>query len=134
MEKVVINNEPFRIKSLQYISPNVVKIDFYNEVPKEFGSISVFTDGGELASELYNFETVWKKEDKTVWLSNNKSVFPDTDLINYEIVDGNNSYYSKLSQLSDKLEETSEKLANTEEKLKMTQLAFAEYVSGAEGE
>lgn len=125
MEKIVINNEPFRIKSLQYISPNVVKIDFYNEVPTEFGSISVFTDGGELASELYNFETVWKKEDKTVWLSNNKSVFPDTDLIDYEIVDGNNSYYSKLNEISEKLEETAEKV-------KTTQLAFAEYMSESE--
>lgn len=125
MEKIVINNESFRIKSLQYISPNVIKIDFYNELPIEFGSISVFTDGGELASELYNFETVWKKEDKTVWLSNNKSVFPDTDLIDYEIVDGNNSYYSKLNEISEKLEETAEKV-------KTTQLAFAEYISESE--
>lgn len=126
MEKVVINNETFRIKSLRYVSPNVIKIDFYSETPSEFGNISVFTDGGELASELYNFNTVWKREDKTIWLSNNKSVFPDTDLIDYEIVDGNNSYYSKLSQLSDRLDETTEKIASTEEELTNTQLALTE--------
>ena len=121
MEKVVINNETFRIKSLRYVSPNVIKIDFYSETPSEFGNISVFTDGGELASELYNFNTVWKREDKTIWLSNNKSVFPDTDLIDYEIVDGNNSYYSKLNELSEKIASTEEELTNTQ--LALTELA-----------
>lgn len=121
MEKVVINNETFRIKSLRYESPNVIKVEFYDEIPETFGSISVFTEGGELASELYNFETVWKREDKTIWLSNNKSVFPDTDLIDYEIVDGNNSYYSKLNELSEKIASTEEELTNTQ--LALTELA-----------
>ncbi|MBS4900801.1 MAG: hypothetical protein KHZ87_08685 [Clostridiales bacterium] len=121
MERVEINNEFFNVNEIQYISPNVIKIDFNNEVPTEFGNISVFTSGGELTSELYNFETVWKKEDKTVWLSNNKSVFPDTDLIDYEIVDGNNSYYSKLNELSEKIASTEEELTNTQ--LALTELA-----------
>lgn len=72
----------------------------------------MLTDGGEECSKLIGFDTVWDQKDDITWVSNDKSVFPDTDLINSEIVNGDNSYYMRLSKQEEEL--TNLQLAITE--------------------
>ena len=125
MEKVKINGTEYPIKSATYTSNHVVKLEFAGQIPVKFGDLVILTEGGEISSDLKGFETIWKREDTTIWLSDNKTVYPDDDQVDLGTVDGE-TVYQKVSALEAKQTETTEKLANTEEELTNTQLALTE--------
>ena len=120
MEKVKINDSEYPIKSATFTSSHVVRIEFFDNVPNLFGDLVILTNGGEWASELKDFETIWKKEDKTIWLSDNKTIYPDDDTIELGEVDGE-TVYQKVAKLEEKQASTEEELTNAQ--LALTELA-----------
>ena len=122
MEKVKINGAEYPIKSATYTSNHVVKLEFAEQIPVKFGDLVILTDGGEVSSNLTGFETIWKREDTTIWLSDNKTVYPDDDQIELGTIDGE-TVYQKVSALETKVKET-------EKELSTAQLAIAELVEG----
>ena len=124
MEKVRIGDTTYPIRGASYAGKHVIKINFYDEVPNEFGDLIILTESGDISSDLKGFNTVWKKEGTAVWLSDNKTVYPDDDIVDIGITDGE-TVYQKLAQLEDRVNDNTEKV-------KVTQLAFAEYISESE--
>ena len=122
MEKVKINGAEYPIKSATYTSNHVVKLEFADQIPVKFGDLVILTEGGEISSDLKGFETIWKREDTTIWLSDNKTVYPDDDQVELGTVDGE-TVYQKVSVLETKVKETEKELSNA-------QLAIAEIVEG----
>ena len=122
MEKVKINGTEYPIKSATYTSNHVVKLEFAGQIPVKFGDLVILTEGGEISSDLKGFETIWKREDTTIWLSDNKTVYPDDDQVELGTVDGE-TVYQKVSVLETKVKETEKELSNA-------QLAIAEIVEG----
>lgn len=82
MEKIKINNAglEFEIKSIRPITANVLQIVFANKVPETFGDITIYTAGGIKATTLTGYETIYRDEGQTVYLSNDGSVYkaPET--------------------------------------------------------
>lgn len=82
MEKIKINqNEKlYEIKKIVPITQNILQIVFANEVPPAWGDITIFTDGGVEAGILAGYETLYRNEGKTMYLSNDGSIYkaPDT--------------------------------------------------------
>ena len=123
MEKVKINGAEYPIKSATYTSNHVVKLEFAGQIPVKFGDLVILTEGGEISSDLKGFETIWKKKDTTIWLSDNKTVYPDDDQIELGTTDGE-TMYQKVAALETKVKETETELSNA-------QLAIAEIVEGS---
>lgn len=120
MEKVKINGAEYPIKSATYTSNHVVKLEFAEQIPVKFGDLVILTEGGEVSSNLTGFETVWKREDTTIWLSDNKTVYPDDDQVDLGTVDGE-TVYQKVARLEEKQASTEEELTNAQ--LALTELA-----------
>lgn len=120
MEKVKINGTEYPIKSATYTSNHVVKLEFAGQIPVKFGDLVILTEGGEISSDLKGFETVWKREDTTIWLSDNKTVYPDDDTVDLGTVDGE-TVYQKVARLEEKQASTEEELTNAQ--LALTELA-----------
>ena len=123
MEKVRISGIEYPIRAATYTSSHVVKLEFAGQVPVKFGNFVILTEGGEVSAELKGFETVWKREDTTIWLSDNKTVYPDDDQIELGTTDGE-TVYQKVAALETKVKETETELSNA-------QLAIAELAEGA---
>lgn len=123
MEKVRISGIEYPIRAATYTSSHVVKLEFAGQIPAKFGDFVILTEGGEVSAELKGFETVWKKEDTTIWLSDNKTVYPDDDQIELGTTDGE-TVYQKVAALETKVKETETELSNA-------QLAIAEIVEGS---
>ncbi len=123
MEKVRISGIEYPIRAATYTSSHVVKLEFAEQIPAKFGDFVILTEGGEVSAELKGFETVWKREDTTIWLSDNKTVYPDDDQIELGTTDGE-TVYQKVAALETKLKETETELSNA-------QLAIAEIVEGS---
>ncbi len=84
LEKIKINQDEklYEIKKIVPITQNILQITFIDEVPPSWGgTITIFTDGGIEAGKLINYETVYRDEGKTVYLSNNGKIYeaPDPD-------------------------------------------------------
>ena len=120
MEKIRISGIEYPIRSATYTSSHVVKLEFAGQIPVKFGDLVILTGGGEISSELKDFETIWKKEDKTIWLSDNKTIYPDDDTIELGEVDGE-TVYQKVARLEEKQASTEEELTNAQ--LALTELA-----------
>lgn len=120
MEKVKINGKVYPIKGAAYVSKHIIRIEFYNEIPDAFGDLLILTEGNDISSDLKGFETIWKKKDTTIWLSDNKTVYPDDDQVELGTVDGE-TVYQKVSALETKVKETEEELTNAQ--LALTELA-----------
>lgn len=120
MEKVRIGDTTYPIRGASYAGKHVIKINFYDEVPNEFGDLIILTESGDISSDLKGFNTVWKKEGTAVWLSDNKTVYPDDDTVDIGITDGE-TVYQKLAQLEEKQASTEEELTNAQ--LALTELA-----------
>ncbi len=122
MEKVKVGGIEYPIRSATYTSSHVVKLEFAGQIPVKFGDLVILTEGGEISSELNGFETIWKQEDEVVWLSDNKTVYPDDDTVDLGTIDGE-TVYQKVSMLETKLKEAETELSNA-------QLAIAELAEG----
>lgn len=79
METIKINQEKraYEIKSIMQISPHVLQVVFAEteEVPAKYGDIQVYTAGGICCVNLPGYSTVYRDEGKTVYLSDDGSVY-----------------------------------------------------------
>lgn len=77
MEKIRIGKEErrYEINGIQPESANVLKIAFAGAIPDIWGDITIYTNDGTEATILHGYDTVWKQDGNTVWLSNDGSVY-----------------------------------------------------------
>ena len=77
MESISINNEEkrYEIESINPESAHIMKIVFADAVPDHYGDIQVYTSGGSQCSNLPGYETVFRDEGQTVYLSDDGSVY-----------------------------------------------------------
>lgn len=87
MEKIRINQSDrlYEIKSIQNVSEHIIKIIFANDIPDDFGNmIHLYTSGDVNYTDIIDFNTVYKNENETVYLSNDGSVYvepiPEPDI------------------------------------------------------
>ena len=80
MEQIKINGEIFLINEIIPITQNILKIIFDSKLPETYGNITTLTNGGEEAYTLNDYDTVYRDEGQTVYLSNNGSAYeaPET--------------------------------------------------------
>ena len=78
MDKIKINQmEPhFEIESIRQQAKNLLRIVFSSAIPETFGDITVYTSGGELCSNFPGYDTIYRDEGKTIYLSNDGSIYP----------------------------------------------------------
>ena len=77
MEKITINKgkKMYEIKSIRPISAHVMQVVFADNVPSEYGDISLYTSGDIQCAYLPGYDTVYRDEGKTVYLSDDGSVY-----------------------------------------------------------
>ena len=77
MEKIRIRGqeEGYEIKSIRPISANIMQIVFSGSIPVSWGEIALYTNDGTEATTLTGYETVYRDEGQTVYLSNDGSVY-----------------------------------------------------------
>ena len=77
MESITINNQEkhYEIESINPESAHIMKIVFADAVPDHYGDIQVYTSGGSQCSNLPGYETVFRDEGQTVYLSDDGSVY-----------------------------------------------------------
>lgn len=77
MEKITVNGTEtlYEIVSIKPVQPNVLQIIFNDAIPVEYGDITIYTDGGVMCSTLTGYNTVYRDEGQTVYLSNDDSVY-----------------------------------------------------------
>lgn len=77
MEKIKIGKEErrYEISSIRPESANILEIVFAGAIPAIWGDITIYTNDGTEATTLHGYETVWKREESRVWLSNDGSVY-----------------------------------------------------------
>ena len=82
MEKIRIGKEEqlYEIKSIQPVSSSVMQIEFAGTVPITWGDITIYTEAGTEATTLTGYDTVYRDDGQTVYLSNDGSVYqaPET--------------------------------------------------------
>ena len=77
MESITINQDEkhYEIESINPESSHIMKIVFVDEIPPKYGDINVYTAGGSQCSHLPGYATVYRDEGKTVYLSDNGSIY-----------------------------------------------------------
>lgn len=78
MEYIKIDEKRYLVKDISRVNANLIKIEYENEIPSESTSvIDIFTSGGELCGRLVDYETIYKKAEKSVIYSNDGSVYTE---------------------------------------------------------
>lgn len=77
MEKISINQQEkqYEVEIIQPVLPHVIRIVFVNDIPDKYGDIQVYTAGGFQCSNLPGYDTVYRDEGKTVYLSDDGRVY-----------------------------------------------------------
>ena len=77
MEKIRINNQKkfYEIESINLISTNILQITFVDSIPVSWGDIYVYTSGGYESTILYGYDTIYRDEGRTIYLSNDGSIY-----------------------------------------------------------
>ena len=77
MEKIKIKgtDQLYEITEIRPITDAVLRIVFHSAVPAAWGDITLYTAGGEEATTLTGYDTVYRDEGQTVYLSNDGSVY-----------------------------------------------------------
>lgn len=82
MEKIKIKgtDQLYEITEIRPITNAILRIVFPGSVPVFWGDITLYTAGGEEATTLTGYDTVYRDEGQTVYLSNDGSVYmaPET--------------------------------------------------------
>lgn len=82
MEKIKIKgtDQLYEITEIRPITNAILRIVFPGSVPVFWGDITLYTEGGEEATTLTGYDTVYRNEGQTVYLSNDGSVYtaPET--------------------------------------------------------
>ena len=77
MEKIKIVDTIYEIKSIAPVSNNVIQIIFAGDPPAAWGNITTYTIGGLEAGHITGYDTVYRVEGQTVYLSNDGSVYQE---------------------------------------------------------
>lgn len=75
MEKVKIGSEFYEIEEIVPFSPNVLRLVFADAVPVAYGDITTYTAGGCQGGLLSGYDTIYRDEGQTIYLSNDGSVY-----------------------------------------------------------
>lgn len=77
MEKISINQNErkYDIESIRPVTAHVLQVIFASEVPDSYGDIQVYTSGDIQCSNLSGYDTVYRQEGQTVYLSDDGSVY-----------------------------------------------------------
>ena len=79
MGKIKIGDSFYEIESIMPVFPNVLQIKFTGNVPSTWGDIATYTIGGLEAGQITGYDTVYRAEGQTVYLSNDGSVYQDPE-------------------------------------------------------
>ena len=82
MEKIKVKGKLYEIRSIQTIEPHVLQIAFASTPPTKWaGDIVLYTAGDIECAVLTGWNTVYRDEGQTVYLSDDSSVYqtPDPD-------------------------------------------------------
>ncbi|MCD7999049.1 MAG: acyl carrier protein [Clostridiales bacterium] len=81
MEKIRIGNQEtlFEIVSIRPISENIMQLIFTETVPTQWGDITIYTADGTKATLITGYETMFRDEGQTVYLSNDGSVYSEPE-------------------------------------------------------
>lgn len=82
MEKIKINHTgpAYGIQSITPVSEHVIRIVFAGSIPAEWGDIGVYTAGDLQCANLPGYDTVYRDEGQTVYLSDDGSVYAPPEL------------------------------------------------------
>lgn len=77
MEKIKISTSEqlYEIVSIMPVRPNVLQVVFASTFPAVWGDIAIYTEDGTQATTLTGYDTVYRNEGQTVYLSNDGSVY-----------------------------------------------------------
>ena len=77
MEKISIGESTtlYEIESIKPESSNILKIVFAAVIPESYGDITIYTAGEIKADTLTGYDTVYRDEGQTVYLSNDGSIY-----------------------------------------------------------
>ena len=79
MGKIKIGDSFYEIESIMPVFPNVLQIKFTGNVPSTWGDIATYTIGGLEAGQITGYDTVYRDEGQTVYLSNDGSVYQEPE-------------------------------------------------------
>lgn len=79
MEKVKIKEKDYEIAEIREESSNVLKITFSEDIPKEYGDIQLYTAGGIECASFPGFSTVYRRDGKAIWLSDDGNVYKEPE-------------------------------------------------------
>ena len=77
MESITINQSErhYEIESITPMSGHILQIVFAADTPAEYGDIDVYTAGGLQCSHLPGYDTIYRDEGQTIYLSDDGSVY-----------------------------------------------------------
>ena len=77
MEKIKVGDNLYEIENIMPVTENVLQIKFSSDVdvPETWGDITTYTIGGLEAGRITGYDTVYRDEGQTVYLSNDGSVY-----------------------------------------------------------
>lgn len=77
MEKISINQDArkYDVKSIGPVTSHVLQIVFASDMPASYGDIRVYTSGDIQCGNLPGYDTVYRQEGQTVYLSDDGSVY-----------------------------------------------------------
>jgi len=85
MEKIKINSDYYEIESIRPISANVLEIIFTDNIPTTWeDNITIYTRDGKEATVLQGYNTVYQINGKSVYLSNNGSIYEEPEVLEPE--------------------------------------------------
>ena len=81
MEKIKVKGKLYEIRSIQTTEPHVLQIIFAGTPPTKWGDITLYTAGDIECATLTGWETVYRDEGQTIYLSDDGSTYkaPDSD-------------------------------------------------------
>ena len=75
MGKIKVGDNLYEIESIMPVTPNVLQIKFASDIPETWGDITTYTIGGLEAGSITGYDTVYRDEGQTVYLSNDGSIY-----------------------------------------------------------
>ena len=73
--KIKIVDALYDIESIQPITPNIMRIVFEGTLPVNWGDITTYTIGDLEAYTIMGYDTLYKEDGQTIYLSNDGSVY-----------------------------------------------------------
>ncbi len=78
--KIVGSDQMHEIEEIRPMCQNILRIIFASTIPEVWGDMEVYTHGGDRAALLIGYDTIYRDEGQTVYLSNDGSVYQSPEL------------------------------------------------------